>query len=57
MHPFGGRRNDPSLITSSTDHQDLAAGFKVGMRFHSAPVKRLGDAKPIQLGHTLSTDG
>jgi phenol 2-monooxygenase len=27
------------------------------MRFHSAPVIRLADAKPIQLGHTVKADG
>ena len=27
------------------------------MRFHSAPVIRLADAKPVQLGHTLKADG
>ena len=27
------------------------------MRFHSAPVIRLADAKPMQLGHMLKTDG
>jgi phenol 2-monooxygenase len=27
------------------------------MRFHSAPVVRLADAKPVQLGHTVKADG
>jgi phenol 2-monooxygenase len=27
------------------------------MRFHSAPVIRLADAKPLQLGHTVAADG
>lgn len=27
------------------------------MRFHSAPVIRLADAKPMQLGHMLKADG
>ena len=27
------------------------------MRFHSAPVIRLADAKPMQLGHTVEADG
>src|SRR6185437_12337619 len=35
----------------------LAEGFAIGMRFHSAPVIRLGDAKPMQLGHTVKADG
>ncbi len=50
-------RYDPSLITGGGAHQDLATGLKVGMRFHSAPVIRLADAKPIQLGHVLKADG
>jgi len=35
----------------------LATGLKIGMRFHSAPVIRLADAKPVQLGHTIKADG
>jgi phenol 2-monooxygenase len=27
------------------------------MRFHSAPVIRLADAKPVQLGHVIKADG
>ncbi|WIY24074.1 FAD-dependent monooxygenase [Parasedimentitalea psychrophila] len=50
-------RYQTSLITAPQTHQTLAAGFKVGMRFHSAPVIRLGDGKPMQLGHTLKADG
>ncbi len=29
----------------------------VGMRFHSAPVIRLADAKPVHLGHVVKADG
>ena len=47
----------PSPITAEPAHQRLAAGFTVGMRFHSAPVVRLADARPMQLGHTLKADG
>jgi phenol 2-monooxygenase len=50
-------RYAPSVITGSTAHQHLAAGFEVGMRFHSAPVVRLADAKPMQLGHVARADG
>ena len=50
-------RYGASLITGEATHQRLAAGFPVGMRFHSAPVVRLADAKPVQLGHTLKADG
>ena len=50
-------RYDPSLITGTGMHQALAAGLRTGMRFHSSPVIRLADAKPMQLGHTLKADG
>lgn len=47
----------PSLIVGQRDHQDLAKGFPIGMRFHSAPVIRLADGKPLELGHTIKADG
>ncbi len=47
----------PSMITACTAHQRLAKGFPVGMRFHSAPVVRLADAKRVQLGHVARADG
>jgi phenol 2-monooxygenase len=50
-------RYHPSLICAAPAHQHLATGFEIGMRFHSAPVVRLADAKPMQLGHTVKADG
>ena len=51
-------RYAPSMITGDgATHQHLAEGFPVGMRFHSAPVVRLADAKPVQLGHAARADG
>ena len=50
-------RYRPSIICGTSEHQDLARGFTVGMRLHSAPVIRLGDAKPMQLGHAFEADG
>ena len=47
----------PSLISAKPTHQHLANGFTVCMRFHSAPVIRLADAKPVHLGHALKADG
>jgi len=47
----------PSMITAAARYQHLADGFVVGMRFHSAPVIRLADAKPVQLGHVAQADG
>ena len=50
-------RYEPSLLTGPDTHQHLADGFVVGMRFHSAPVVRLADAKPMHLGHVAEADG
>ncbi len=50
-------RYGASAITAATPHQTLATGFPVGMRFHSAPVIRLADARPMQLGHVVTADG
>lgn len=47
----------PSLLVAEPTHQRLAEGFPIGMRFHSAPVLRLADAKPIELGHVVKADG
>jgi phenol 2-monooxygenase len=46
-----------SMITGEPTYQHLAEGFPVGMRFHSAPVVRLADAKPLHLGHVARADG
>jgi phenol 2-monooxygenase len=46
-----------SVITGEPTHQHLARGLTIGKRFHSAPVIRLADAKPVQLGHTVKADG
>ncbi|GAB3568867.1 FAD-binding monooxygenase [Amycolatopsis endophytica] len=50
-------RYEPSIVTAATTHQHLAEGFPAGMRFHSAPVIRLADAKPVHLGHAARADG
>lgn len=47
----------PSILTGAASHQHLAPGFVIGKRFHSAPVIRLGDAKPVHLGHAGTADG
>lgn len=47
----------PSIISSNAKHQHLALGLKIGMRFHSAPVIRVADVKPMELGHTIRADG
>jgi phenol 2-monooxygenase len=50
-------RYAPSMITADAGFQPLAEGFPVGMRFHSAPVIRLADGKPVHLGHVARADG
>jgi phenol 2-monooxygenase len=50
-------RYAPSALTGRPIHANLATGFPIGARFHSAPVIRLGDAKPVELGHVAQADG
>ncbi|MDM9624092.1 FAD-binding monooxygenase [Rhizobium sp. S96] len=50
-------RYAPSVLTGEATYQDLAKGFPIGKRFHSAPVVRLGDARPMELGHAAKADG
>jgi hypothetical protein len=52
-----GTHYGPSLICGQDMHQHLAKGFVIGTRFHSAPVVRITDAKPMQLGHAGKADG
>jgi phenol 2-monooxygenase (NADPH) len=49
-------RYAPSMLTSTKEHQHLATGFDIGTRLHSAPVMRLADGKPMQLGHVVQAD-
>lgn len=50
-------RYAPSALTGDGAHQHLAPGFEIGTRFHSAPVIRFFDARPMQLGHVVEADG
>jgi phenol 2-monooxygenase len=50
-------RYRPSILTGEATHQQLAEGLTIGMRFHSAPVIRAADAKPVHLGHAVKADG
>jgi phenol 2-monooxygenase/3-hydroxybenzoate 4-monooxygenase len=52
-----GTHYRPSVITGEATHQQLASGFVIGTRFHSAPVVRVADAKVVQLGHAGKADG
>lgn len=50
-------RYAPSALTGESTHAHLATGLPIGARFQSAPVIRLGDAKPVELGHVAQADG
>ncbi|PMS38880.1 phenol 2-monooxygenase [Trinickia symbiotica] len=50
-------RYRPGILTGEATHQALAKGFSIGTRFHSLPVIRLADAKPMHLGHVAQADG
>lgn len=52
-----GTRYEASMLTDQADHQPRASGFPIGERFHSAPVVRLADARPLELGHQAEADG
>jgi phenol 2-monooxygenase (NADPH) len=47
----------PSMIVGEATHQALAIGFPIGRRFKSAPVVRVADGNPVQLGHHARADG
>ena len=47
---------DASTLFATSAHQALASGLEIGRRFHSAPVVRVADAKPMQLGHVAEAD-
>jgi 2-polyprenyl-6-methoxyphenol hydroxylase-like FAD-dependent oxidoreductase len=52
-----GTHYAPSVICGPATHQPLASGLVIGTRFHSAPVVRITDARPVQLGHVGKADG
>jgi phenol 2-monooxygenase/3-hydroxybenzoate 4-monooxygenase len=52
-----GTHYAPSIICGEAAYQQLATGFVIGTRFHSAPVLRISDARPLQLGHVGKADG
>jgi len=52
-----GTQYRPSTICGEATHQALAKGFLIGTRFHSAPVVRASDARPLHLGHVARADG
>ncbi|MFC3300618.1 3-hydroxybenzoate 4-monooxygenase [Arthrobacter agilis] len=46
-----------SLLVAGDEHQGLAVGYPIGKRFKSAPVIRVCDGVPLQLGHHATADG
>ncbi|GGD75053.1 FAD-dependent monooxygenase [Croceicoccus mobilis] len=49
-------RYEQSDLVGNAKWQNLATGYPLGMRFHSAPVIRLADAMPMELGHVVEAD-
>ena len=47
----------PSYICTGQENQDLAAGYKIGQRFHSAEATRVADGAHQHLGHLVKADG
>jgi phenol 2-monooxygenase len=45
-----------TALTAEATYQAIAEGFTIGTRFHSAPVLRLADAKPMHIGHAARAD-
>lgn len=47
----------PSYICTGQENQKLAAGYKIGQRFHSAEATRVADGAHQHLGHLVKADG
>jgi len=47
----------PSYISTGQENQQLATGFKIGQRFHSAQAIRVADGDRQHLGHLNKADG
>ena len=47
----------PSYICTGQENQELAAGYKIGQRFHSAKATRVADGASQHLGHLVKADG
>jgi phenol 2-monooxygenase len=47
----------PSLLIGEATHASLATGYPIGKRFKSAPVTRIADTNPVELGHHHRADG
>ncbi|QJD70904.1 FAD-dependent monooxygenase [Marinobacterium sp. LSUCC0821] len=47
----------PSYISTGQENQQLATGFNIGQRFHSAEAARVADGRHQHLGHLVKADG
>ncbi len=47
----------PSYICTGQENQQLATGYKIGQRFHSAEAARVADGRSQHLGHLVKADG
>ncbi|WP_411721244.1 FAD-binding monooxygenase [Mycetocola sp.] len=47
----------PSMLIGEATHGALATGYPIGKRFKSAPVTRVADTNPVELGHHHRADG
>lgn len=50
-------RYEPSILTADGAHQDLATGYPIGKRFHSAETVRVADGNKKHIGHLHKADG
>ncbi|WP_019531338.1 FAD-dependent monooxygenase [Dasania marina] len=48
---------NPSYICTGEENQNLASGFIIGQRFHSAEAIRVADDRRLHLGHLNKADG
>ena len=47
----------PSYICTGQENQNLATGYHIGQRFHSALATRVADGRTQHLGHLVKADG
>jgi phenol 2-monooxygenase len=47
----------PSMLIGEATHGARATGYPIGKRFKSAPVVRVADTNPLELGHHHRADG
>ena len=48
---------NPSYLVTGQENQQLANGYHIGQRFHSAEASRVADGRIVHLGHLVKADG